>query len=436
MTRATLRSFDGTESYGVELRRPDRYRILRQDLQHEGASIARGTGLSYCAASAGEDVRVLLSRGYDRLLAFDEATGIVEAESGVTLGKLYEFSVPRGWILPVMPGHPSITLGGCAAADVHGKNQHREGAFSGVVESLVLWHPDRGELVCSRAQNPEAFELTLGGFGLTGFIVSLRLRLQRIGSSSFVRERLPVKSLAEAAAVMRARADADSLYSWHQLNGGGPGRGFVYCARGVAGRGESRLSWAPLSAEKRGRRLPPLYNRLTTRLALGAYALSERLHPSKMTIGLGEAVFPVVGREFYFDLFGRRGFREYQALVPEPAFPEMAESIARLARESRAPITLASLKLFSGKASLLRFEADGVCFALDCPEGEPALRFFAGLDEVVARLGGIVNLAKDGRATAALARRLYPGYGDFKRRLAAFDPKRRFDSALRRRLDV
>jgi hypothetical protein len=50
--------------------------------------------------------------------------------------------------------------------------------------------------------------------------------------------------------------------------------------------------------------------------------------------------------------------------------------------------------------------------------------------------GALVNLSKDSRVQGAVVRRLYPGYEEFRTSLAEYDPKRRFDSMLRRRIDV
>ena len=51
------------------------------------------------------------------------------AESGFALSELNRLFMPRGWFTPVSPGTKYVTLGGMVAADVHGKNQHRDGDF-------------------------------------------------------------------------------------------------------------------------------------------------------------------------------------------------------------------------------------------------------------------------------------------------------------------
>src|ERR1700761_1550457 len=71
-----------------------------------------GMGRSYGDVCLNYDNTVMLTRGLDRLLAFNARTGVLRCETGVTLAELLEFIVPRGWFLPVTPGTKFVTVGG------------------------------------------------------------------------------------------------------------------------------------------------------------------------------------------------------------------------------------------------------------------------------------------------------------------------------------
>ena len=79
-----------------------------------------------------------------RYSQFDTATGLFECESGLTLDKILEIIVPKGWFLPVTPGTKFITVGGAVGSDVHGKNHHVDGSFSNHIAShgspAGRWH--------------------------------------------------------------------------------------------------------------------------------------------------------------------------------------------------------------------------------------------------------------------------------------------------------
>ena len=116
---------------------------------------------------------VVSTLGLDRLLSFDPETGVLRAEGGVTLEKIIRFSLPLGWFLPVTPGTKFPTLGGCIAADIHGKNHHREGSLGNFVDELEMVIADGSVIQCSRNDHSELFRATFGGMGLTGFVYAL-----------------------------------------------------------------------------------------------------------------------------------------------------------------------------------------------------------------------------------------------------------------------
>ncbi len=104
----------------------------------------------------------------DRVLGFDPATGRLTCEAGCSLAEILRVFVPRGWFPPVTPGTRFVTLGGCVAADVHGKNHHRDGSFGRFVERLTLQVADGSVVACGPDLERELFLATVGGMGLTG----------------------------------------------------------------------------------------------------------------------------------------------------------------------------------------------------------------------------------------------------------------------------
>src|SRR5437879_3197893 len=121
-------SFDGRVKATAFHQRPDRYRHLVA-AQHSIPRIARGSGLAYSAASFGSGVLVQEMTAFSRMLAFDEAQHLLTVEAGIRIGDLLRWAIDRDFYVPVVPGHPAITIGGCIAADVHGKNPKRDGTF-------------------------------------------------------------------------------------------------------------------------------------------------------------------------------------------------------------------------------------------------------------------------------------------------------------------
>jgi len=109
--------------------RAERIADIEAALREKPSLIARGGGRSYGDQALNREGAVLLTGRLDRLLGFDEATGILECEPGVTFRTLIDIFLPRGWAAPVSPGTGFATLGGAVANDVHGKNHDRVGSF-------------------------------------------------------------------------------------------------------------------------------------------------------------------------------------------------------------------------------------------------------------------------------------------------------------------
>lgn len=432
-----LVSFDGTELCNAPLLEPmNRDELAKMTAENARFSI-RGSGLSYCQAAAAEAVPSLSTANMQRILELDRDACTIRVEAGCTIGELLRHLVGRGYWFPVLPGHPRISLGGCVAFNTHGKTQHDIGQFSDHVAALNLYHPDHGELRCSRDERPGLFDLTVGGMGLTGWILDVTLRIEPIPGPSIRRRARPVKNFVDAVDVMEgSHRDGVHLYSWNDAMRGGSdfGAGVVYEESFVDVPARAKSKYRQLSPARRGRLVPlPMWNRWTAMLVNRAYRALESRRDDRTMAAL-DAAFPINGKEGYFHAFGARGFHEYQIIVPRDAWAETIESVRSAVAETKACITLASLKLFAGRGHHLWFRGDGVCLTLDAPAVPGTLHLFARLDLLAIELGAPVNLSKDSRLDRDAVAAIFPGYDQFWSDLDEFDPARRVDSELRRRI--
>lgn len=437
--RHEFHSLDQVYRCEAELLAPDRYKRLLNPPEG-GRLIAQGAGVSYSAASFGPNSTVLGMLAFDRILDFDEAGLRLTVEAGANLGRLYEFLRPRMLTLAVQPGHPQITIGGCIACNVHGKNQFKEGLFDSVVEEMTLFHPDHGVLRLSRTENANIFDLTLGGLGLTGIILTATLRLARLAGNRIAVENRPVASLGETLGLMeQLKGSQDLLYSWNDLslNPLAPvGRGFL-----VTGRFESEAD-APVESAAfdqidtlRGRRLRVFCDPLMPVINAAYHFLHTRV-AAKGQMTPFSFTFPVANKLFYFDWYGRQGLMELQMLIPGPACADYIPEFEALVRKRRLPVYLTTLKAFQGRQTLLNYTGDGYSLTLDMPANSATRALYAELDELNCRYGAITNICKDSRLDARTARRQYPELESFSRRLREFDPSRRFASEISERIEL
>lgn len=418
------------------IRQPLDEQTLRQCLRTPPPQdrIPRGKGRSYGdAALAGE---VISSRWMDELSGLDEDLGILRCGAGTTLSSLTTLLLPRGWMLPVVPGTAEVSVGGAVAADVHGKNHPVNGCFSQHVDSLRLMTGE-GELIeCSPGQRAEVFHATCGGMGLTGFIVDVSLRLMRVPGPMIRQRCLRAGNLSETLSLLDGQHDSPYSAAWLDCitTDTAAGRGLVLLgehvlAPPVSPPGPARLS-IPFSAPAMliNRHSMKLFNALYYRLAA---------HPPHRILHCHRHLFPLDGIRHWNRLYGRNGFLQYQFVVPGTSAEQtIAEVLARI-RSAGTDSSLAVLKR-TGPANHnpLSFPLGGFTLALDFKYTPRLLPLLDTLDTIVADAGGRVYLAKDARLSKANFQRMYPRWEAFMETRCALGAHHHFNSLQSRRLGL
>lgn len=378
------------------------------------SSLPYGNGRSYgdsCLATSDE---VLHMRSLDRLIEADWTTGVIKAEAGITLAEVLAVAIPQGWFLPVTPGTQFATLGGAIANDVHGKNHHVRGTFGRHVLGFGLLRHGEPEVTCSPDAHPDLFAASIGGLGLTGVIHWAQIQLMPIRASQIDTTTVRFANLAEFFA-LSTELDARHEYSvaWVDClaKGAETGRGvFIvgdHAQYGSLDVGQRKKLSVPLT--------PPVS--LINKVSLSAFnSLYWRLHPSQRKQGRSayEPFFYPLDRILHWNrIYGRRGFQQYQCVVPaanaEAAMGELLRTIADAGQGS----FLAVLKRCGDIASpgLLSFPLEGTSLALDFAQSEALENvLFPRLDDIVRAAGGRLYPAKDAHMSGADFRRAYPAW--------------------------
>lgn len=439
--KKTYRSFDGNHGEACWVERPDRYRAIERCSDSE-TRIVRGGGYSYAAAGFARDSLVQDLSSFNRVLHFSQRDRTIEVEAGISLGSLFHFLVDRGLWLPIFPGYPGITIGGCIAANVHGKNPFLHGTFRRVLKSLLLFHPDKGFMNVSRDEGREIFDLTVGGYGLTGTILRAELALETLQGNALKIERNPVNSLQDAVSELREKAGSyESAYSFHRADPvkGAFGQGWVYTGEPIESLESENLQRKPPRHYDpwHGRFLPfSVWGHGRTRFLLKAFTAVERRRPDIEVKSLFDGTFPFVGNWTYFSLYGRIGLLESQLIIPYDGVAQFLPEFEDLILKHKPPSVMISLKLFKGQNRLLSFENDGLCLTVDLCRDSNAVHFMNKLDALTRRTGAIPNIVKDSRLSAKTVASCYPEYELMKKRLADFDPRRLYRSELSNRLGL
>jgi FAD/FMN-containing dehydrogenase len=380
----------------------------------EGSLLPYGLGRSYGDSCLNDGRELVDCRRLNRILGFDESTGMVRCESGVSLSDLIDVFLPKGWFLPVTPGTRFVTVGGAIANDVHGKNHHRAGTFGADVRQIALHRSHDGLVICNAEQNSDMLRATIGGLGLTGVIAWADIQLKRVAGPWIDAELVPFESLASFFDLSR-ESDKRFEYTvaWIDCFAGKNMRGIFF-------RGNHATEGGEEVRRKRGLTLPfalPgwLLNRYSIKAFNAAYYKMHSARKGASVVPYDSFFYPLDSIGRWNLLYGRKGFLQYQCVIPENNVEAVGELLERIARSGMGSF-LGVLKQFGAApaAGMLSFARPGITVALDfAMRGERTLALMRSLDEVVQQSGGALYPAKDARMSAALFEASFPRWRGF-----------------------
>jgi len=427
--------------------RPETAGDLKQLLADQNSSyIAYGLGRSYGDTPLNKEAGIVLFDKFKHMLSFDEKTGILNCEAGVSLNEIIRLFLPRGYFPGVTPGTKFVTIGGAIANDVHGKNHHIDGCFSEYVLGFDLLLASGEVIACSRTENPEAFWATIGGIGLTGMILRATIQLIPVKTSYIQATYEKASNLDEAFRLFQEN-DASYKYSvaWIDCLSTGDSLGKSILMRGRHAEPEELPAniTEPFKPDKASNLKMPVN---APSFALNYWSISAF---NKLYYASYKNETKIVDSTSFFHpldaigdwnkMYGKNGFIQYQAVFPKANDPKagIRKLLERLSAEKCSSF-LAVLKS-SGQENngLLSFPMEGYTLALDIPIKHDSLfAFLKELDEIVLAYGGRVYLAKDATIDPETFKVMYPRWEAFSKVKAELDPNGLFSSSMSRRIGL
>lgn len=416
---------------------------LTEDLARttQGAVLSRGLGRSYGDSSlpANAADKVVGTRFANRILAFDEATGVLRAEAGFSLVELNRLFIPRGFFSPVTPGTQYVTLGGMVASDVHGKNHHVEGCFGNHVKSLRMRLADDSIVDCSPTELPDLFWGTVGGMGLLGHILEVEFTMHRIASPWIWMESQRVPNIDAFLGALSQSAPAWPMtMGWIDcLNRGrSMGRGIL-----MAGRWAEPGEAPPAPPKVAKKKTFPIdlpnfaLNNVTASLFNTAYYWKHVRKEWKGVVGPDPFFYPLDAILQWNRGYGSRGFTQYQCVLPRAGGPEMVRDFMLLLTKLGGASPLCVIKDCGPEGQgVLSFPLEGTSIAIDMAVSPGLQQIIDSLNEFVIAAKGRMYLTKDRFTRAEHFRAMEPRLPRFLELREKWDPKRRLRSAQSVRL--
>jgi decaprenylphospho-beta-D-ribofuranose 2-oxidase len=429
--------------------RPERLsdvKTLLGEREHD-SMLTFGLGRSYGDSNLLENGRMIKTERLNRIHSFDETTGWLRCEAGVSLKELIDLFVPRGFFPPVVPGTQFVTIGGAIGNDIHGKNHHVDGTFCDHIRSMDLLVASGEVITCGPDLESELFWATVGGLGLTGVILTVDVQLQRIDNPMIEMESIRVENLDHFFEVSAASKDFSHTVSWVDCISGGEsmGRGIFMRGRHAGADATASKDLITQATEKLSSVLSVpfdgpswLMNNWTMRAFNETYYRKHSKGMKSTVCHYEPFFFPLDFVRNWNRIYGSRGMLQYQLVVPhDPQHAAIREVLAHVTEAGMASF-LSVIKEFGDNThGGLSFPSPGVTLAMDFPNsGEPLLALLDRLDEIVVAAGGRIYLGKDARLSRANFRKMYPEWMEWNAVRDKWDPEGVFKSDLAIRLGL
>jgi len=460
------KNFTQLENFGHSLSAPS-YVIkpTTTDEINEAFALAKKSGLAISARGAGRSYNdaaligggIMLDMcGMNAITEWDPATGLITAQPGVTLEQVWHKVLPDSWWPPVVSGTMTTTLGGCLAANIHGKNNFKMGPIGEHVIEFTAILPTGAEITCSPKKNGDLFYAMISGLGMLGIFTSITMQMKHVYSGLLSVDAFSVRNLHEhLASLLDGAPNHDYIVGWLDTMVGGRslGRGQIHATRYLH-EGEDPNPRETMKIENQV--LPPYIFGVFPKSILHYFMAPFvnnlgwwGVNTAKYIASLRKHTFRQSHAAFHFLLdyvpnwelsVGRGGLIQYQSFVPKETAEDAWTEVLKLSLKNGLPSYLGVTKRHRPDKFLLTHAVDGFSLAMDFKVTDNNRAKLGGMlqefDKIILQAGGRFYFAKNSETTAETARAFYgeETIAKFKKMKKRCDPNGLLESDFYRRI--
>lgn len=430
--------------------------VLKYAKQNGLKVTLRGAGRSYNDAALNSAGIVLDLTRMNKIIGWNPETGLITAEPGVTLEKLWHIVLPDGWWPPVVSGTMKTTLGGCLGMNIHGKNNFKMGPIGEHVQEFTALLPTGAEITCSPTKNGDLFHALISGMGMLGVFTSITLKMKKMYSGFLQVHAYPVPNLqAHLKAIADDAPEYDYTVGWldSMAGGKGLGRGQIHAAKYLH---EGADPEPKKTMQVQYQTLPDKMFGIFPKSSIHYFMAPFRIAPlwamvntAKYLASLREGNYRQSHAAFHFLLdyvpkwelaYGSGGLIQYQSFIPKETAEDAWREILTISQKRGMPSYLGVTKRHRPDKFLLSHAVDGFSMALDFKvtnsTRERMHSMLQEFDKIVISAGGRFYFAKNSEtspetAVQFLGEETVARFKALKRRT---DPNNLLESDLYRRV--
>jgi decaprenylphospho-beta-D-ribofuranose 2-oxidase len=417
----------------------------------------RGGGCSYGDASINNHGIVVDMREYNKILSFDESSGVIHVESGVSIKQIWEFSIEKGFWPPVVSGTMFPTIGGALGMNIHGKNNFQVGPLGEHILEFNFLTPSGEKIFCDKERNKDLFYSLISSFGSIGCFLDVKIKLKKIYSGKMKVTPEPVKSIEEMVSYFeKHRNSSDYLVGWVDAFGAGEqiGRGLIHKADHLQ-KGEDKNF--PENSKLKNQVLPnrffglipkswmwlflfPFSNNLGMRFVNFVKYKLGFLSRKPYLQGHAEYAFLLDYVPNWKFIYKPGSMIQYQIFIPEEKTIPVMKEILTVCQKKGIVSYLAVFKRHKKDEFLFSHSVNGYSMAMDFPvtksNKEKLWNLCYEMDEIVLKNNGKFYLAKDSVLRKNMAEKIFgtKAIETLKNLKKTYDPNSILESDMFRRI--
>ena len=396
--------------------------------------IIHGNQRSYGDVGINKDL-VVSMENFNQVKFFNEKKGIIEIESGLVLKDLLSIIIEKNWFIPVTPGTKYVSLGGMIANNIHGKNIQKN-QIKHYVKEIKLLGLNKKIIKCSEKKNRKIFHLTIGGFGLTGIILTVTLKLKKIYSPYLEQKIIEFNNYKEFFSTSKNVGNFEYSVLWIDNFKNEKIQGLNFLAKHSKTKNDKVVLFE-------NKKIGLIYF-LLSKLIINNYYFSKITHTVyrkykkyffKKICHFDEIFYP---QDYFIDwnkVYGKRGFFEIQFINPKKKFKRVLLEISNFFENKKVFSPFIIIKKYNEKGKYLNFSGHGYSISLDFKVNENFELIKLFFNSIIKKNRLKVNFSKD-LITDKINASNYSGFKIFKKEISLINSKKKINSFFSKRLEI
>ena len=413
---------------------PKNYNELKKIIKNKNF-IVQGNKRSYGDVALNKKLLISM-KNFNQIKYFNKKKGIIEIESGALLKDLLPIITQESWFVPVTPGTRYVSLGGMVANNIIGKNTNKN-QIKYHIKKIKIMTPRKKIISCSKSKNKKIFDLTVGGFGLTGAILTVTLKLRKIYSENIEQKIIEFRNFKQFYAISKNNQKYEYSVCWIDNFSSNKIQGLYYLGNHYE---KNNFIKSKVFREKKIGLITLLIFRIINsnfylpKIMNFIFRNYKKIFYKKIC-HYGDFFYPQDLVLDWYKIYGRRGFIQTQFLIPKKKFKKILGEISNFLNERKIFSGFIIIKKFNEKGKYLNFSGSGYSISFDFKIDQKYENLKLFLNYIFNKYKLKINFSKD-LITKKNNVYNYKEFKIFKKNLLTINPKNRISSLFSKRLEI